>query len=146
MGRVCMKAAEKFLIWWAIDGLPLYIPVDGTSNLGDIFQPVACDAGTAEILPLYIAGDRFSITLWFVRLIVVIHIVRPKPIDRHVRPPAIVPALEFAAQVGQMIDASDQCNTPEPLIFERFVDTFGYGNGAMFADGSQSMFDVVFAQ
>ena len=74
----------------------------------DVFQAIAGDSGGAEIAALDVAGDRFSITLWFVRLIVVIHIVWPKPIDCHMRPPTIVPALEFAAQVGQMIHASDK--------------------------------------
>jgi len=59
-------------------------------------------------VPLDVAGDRFVATAGFIWLILVKDIIRPKPVDCHMRPPMIVPALEFTAQVGQMIDAFDK--------------------------------------
>jgi hypothetical protein len=42
-----------------------------------------------------IVGYCFSIPAWFLRLAVVIQVIRPKALQRHMRPPDVVPGLEF---------------------------------------------------
>jgi len=44
-----------------------------------------------------------------------------------VRPPAVVPAFKFAAQVGQMINTLDDGYPLKPFVFEGLVDSFGSG-------------------
>jgi len=63
-----------------------------------------------------------------------------------VRPPAVVPAFKFAAQVGQMINTLDDGYPLKPFVFEGLVDSFGNGNGAVFADGPQTMLYVMALQ
>ena len=45
----------------------------------------------AEVMLFNVIGDRFSVTLGLVRLVVVIYIVRAKPIEGHVWSPVVVP-------------------------------------------------------
>jgi hypothetical protein len=74
-------------------------------------------------------GNRFGVTTGFVRPILVKDILRPKPVECHMRPPLVISELKFLTQVGQVIDAPDESNPFEPFVFECFVDPFGDGNG-----------------
>jgi hypothetical protein len=73
--------------------------------LSDVPDSIACDPSVAEIVLLDVRWDRFGVTAGFVRPILVKDVIRPKPVEGHMRPPLVVPELKFLTQVGKMIDA-----------------------------------------
>lgn len=58
-----------------------------------------------------IAGDRFGVTFGLVWLVVEIHIIRPKALQGHVWPPAIIPDLKVVADFRQMINPFDKSDS-----------------------------------
>lgn len=121
-----------------MDGLSPYHAEEWNRKLSDFFKSIPRNPCVAEVVLFDIAGDRFGVKLWFVRHVVVIHIIRAKSVERHMRSPSVVPEFKFVAQFSQMVNAFDDGNPFEPFVFQGFVNSFGDRNGSVFADGSQT--------
>lgn len=93
-----------------------------------------------------IGGHGFRIPLWLLGLAVVIQIIRPKALQRHVWPPSVVPAFELGAEERQVVKTFDERDVFQPLILEGLDDAFCHSNRPVLPYGSEAGFDVPLSQ
>ena len=60
------------------------------------------------------------------------------------RPPVIIPILEFKTETFEMSTVSDKPNLEKPFVLERAVHSLGNGNATMLADCAEALFDAPF--
>jgi hypothetical protein len=97
-------------------------------------------------MTLDIAGHGFRIPFWHVGLAVVMPVVRPETVQRHMWPPSVVPARKFGGQERQVIKSLDERDMFEPLVLEGLDNAFWDSNGPVFPYGSKAEFDVPLSQ
>ncbi len=64
-----------------MDGLSPYHAEERNRKLSDFFQSIASDSSLAEVVLLNITWNCFGITFGLIRFIVVIDIIRAKPVQ-----------------------------------------------------------------
>ena len=93
-----------------------------------------------------IGWHGFRISSWLLGLSVVVEVIRPEILQRHVWPPSVVPVLEFGAQKRQVVKPLDERNALEPLALEGLDNAFCDSNGSVFSYGSEAGFDIPLSQ
>jgi len=114
---------------------------DGAAKLRNFCKSVASDPSLVEVALFNVAGNCFVISFGLAWHVVVIDIIWRKAIQRHMRPPSVVPVFEFVTQFSQMVNSLDDGNPFEPFVFQGFVGSFGDRDRTVFTDGSQARFD-----
>ena len=99
------------LRFWGIGRPSLYHTDKRNHKLSDFFKSVSHNPSLAKEVLFNIAGDRFGVTFGLVWLVVEIHIIRPKALQGHVWPPAIIPDLKVVADFRQMINPFDKSDS-----------------------------------
>ena len=111
-------------------------------GLCGVLETVGGDSCLGENAALDIAGNSFRIWLWRLGFAVVVQVIWPETLQRHVRSPDVVPAFEFGAQGHQMIEALDDRHASQPFILERLDDSFCNGDGPVLPYGTDAKLDV----
>jgi hypothetical protein len=115
-------------------------------SLRGVLEAVGGEPRFGEDMTLDIAGHGFRIPFWHVGLAVVMPVVRPETVQRHMWPPSVVPARKFGGQERQVIKSLDERDMFEPLVLEGLDNAFWDSNGPVFPYGSKAEFDVPLSQ
>lgn len=104
-------------------------------------QAIGSDPCLGEHVTLDVVRNGLRVSLRFLGLTVAVEVIRSKPLQRHMRPPAVVPALEFGARGREVIKPFDDRYATEQLVLERLDDPLGHSDRSLLSYSSQARFE-----
>lgn len=112
------------------DCLPAHKAKATQPKLRGLLEPVSGESCLGKDVAFNIVGQDFRVSFRLLGLAVVVQVIRSKALKCHMRPPSIVPALEFSAQERQVVKSLDERDVFQPLVLERLDDPLSHSNGA----------------
>jgi len=112
------------------------------TRLRRVLEAIGREPCFLEYVTFDIAGHCFRIALRLLGLAVVIQVIRPETLQHPMRPPTVIPALEFSAEEGQVVKSLDDRDSFQPFVFQGFDDSFRHCDGPVFSYGSKAGFDI----
>jgi hypothetical protein len=100
-------------------------------KLRRVLQAIGGEPCLGENLTFDIAGDGFRVSFWRLGRAAAIQVIWPETLQRHRRPPGVVPALELGAQERQVVEALDKRHASQPLVLKGLDDPLGDGDGSV---------------
>ena len=110
------------------------------------FQAIGGDPCFDEHVAFDMGGNGLRIARWCLGLTFVVEVIRPEALQRHMRSPGVVPALEFCAEGDEVVKPLDERHASQPFVLERLDNALRYGDGSALSHGSETRFDVPLTQ
>jgi len=115
-------------------------------KLRGVLEAIGCEPRFLEHMTFDIAGHGFRNARRPLGPAVIVEVIRPEALQRHMWAPDAVTACELGAQERQVVKTLDERNALEPLVLKGLDDAFRHSNGPVFSHGSDAGFDIPFSQ
>ena len=84
-------------------------------GLRRILQAIGSEPRFGEHMAFDIGGNGLRLAVWCLGLVAIVQVIRPETLQRHVRPPGVVPVFELGTQGREVVESLDNRHGSEPV-------------------------------